>query len=325
MPPKRKSSAKVVAKVVAKRAKKGARRSPRSSRQELSSPPPVSPTPSAPFTRSRNNPSVPVSQAAQADGISLPLDAGISDNELDSITVLDEPLVQVLVSDDELPTFNNPRPTSGSASSHLEEHLKQKIIQGKFVAFSTLLPNSRTVEKLTFNSQSGLLQKTTSARKLYNFEEWLDAFTVFSSVRADAYPDEGSSLFVYLKTIKSINDRGGNFIRYDESFRCNNRGGASIDWGRVDPVELSWAMSDPNYTPYKQLTARKEGNIKRPVVNTQRANINSGHRTPSFKCYDFNNRSCTRFNCKYSHACMRCGGPHKLSVCPNKNSNNTTK
>ena len=156
-----------------------------------------------------------------------------------------------VASDDELPR-DAPLPASGSVTAHLDEKIIQKVVQGRYIHLSSLLPNTTTSSKLVFNPQSGSLTTSSSNKRLFNYSDWLDAFFIFATVRGEAHPTEAVHMFKYMQTIKRIKDLGGNFVKYDESFRAKHKGAPTIPWGEVDPEEMLWACGDPAYTPYEK-------------------------------------------------------------------------
>ena len=224
-------------------------------------------------------------------------------------------------SDDELPTTQQ-QSVSSEVGNHLEEKVIEKIVQGRYVHFSSLLPNNKEAGKLVVDG--GMLATTSTNRRLYNFSEWLDAFIIYSSVRGSAHPMEAVPMLKYLQVIKRIQGRNGNFVKYDEAFRAKHRGSAMIPWQQVDSEELSWAMNDPSYTPYEELRRR---NFQRPQQNytrTPSANRQPTRRTyvstlPTIKCcYAYNDGAQCSPTCKYPHVCRRCGKKHRITACNQK-------
>ena len=118
------------------------------------------------------------------------------------------------VGDDELPVFAGPAVGSASVAAHLDDAIKRKVTQGRYVALSTLLPSHRAMGRL-----SGA-DAVSAPRRLYKFQEWLDAFLVYAAARIEAHAKEGGPLIKYIQTVKRVHDKGGNFVRYDEAFRA---------------------------------------------------------------------------------------------------------
>ena len=141
------------------------------------------------------------------------------------------------VSDDDIP-LECPVPASGSIAAHLDDRIIQKIVQGRYLHLSSVLPTNKPTTKLVFNSQSGMLASTANNKRLYNFSEWLDAFLIYAYVRGSIHEKESVKMYKYIQTVKRIKDRGGNFVRYDEAFRAKHKGSPSIPWDSVDTEEM---------------------------------------------------------------------------------------
>ena len=212
-----------------------------------------------------------------------------------------------MADDDPLPIMSGPQSSSASVSDHLDDVIRRKIVQGRYVSLCSLLPTHRSSEKLTFDARDRTLTAQSGSRKLYNYREWVDAFYVYAAVRCEVHKDEGSLLFKYMQTIKRIHDRGGNFVQYDEAFRARHRGKAFIDWGTLEDGQLSWALNDPGYVPYDKFMAEKARSSKQQ----------SGRPTGGPKvCYGYNQRSgCTKAVCHFPHKCQRCQGSHPVMQC----------
>lgn len=221
----------------------------------------------------------------------------------------------VVAVDDELPVRSDSRFNAGVAS-HLEEPTVAKIVQGRYVQFNTLLSGYRPVEKLMVSRSgeaAGSLTTAPATRKLYNFSEWLDAYIVYASVRGGAHPGEMPDLWKYLSHVKRIHARGGNFVAYDESFRCKHRGEAVIPWGQLDSEEMSWAVGDPGYVPYEQYVK-----VKGPQKGQLRSRAFAGSTRVSNAgiCFSYNKgRRCLSSPCRFSHKCQACGAPHPITSC----------
>lgn len=247
-----------------------------------------------------------------------------------------------MASDDELP----PAPSfmaDADVGSHLDSKLISKIVQGRYVHFSSLLPSYRDTSRVTLDVRKGTLVTTSSNRRLFKFSEWTDAFINFQYIRGSAHPAEAMPLVKYFQTIKRIQGRGGNFVGYDEAFRSKHKGEAVIPWQKLDSEEMSWAMGDPGYTPYeefvKERAARRSigavverfgtGSRKMPMYRSSQPMMPS---MPAYRsapplvagqlrqypriCFAFNDvRGCDRKPCLYAHACKRCFGPHRVEDC----------
>lgn len=224
------------------------------------------------------------------------------------------------VSDDELPA-DNPQLSTAGMDAHLDTKVSLKIIQGRYVHFSSLLPGHKQNQKLVISPTEGQLTSVSSNRKLYNFSEWLDAFTIYAAVRVSGHPSEAAPLFKYQQTIKRIQARGGNFVRYDENFRCKHKGQPAIPWHQLDTEEFSWASNDPSYTPYEEFQKRKQ-----PRFNFKRTTSTSAPAARPLVCFAYNAiHGCREPNCRYKHICRKCARQHPAVTCQQKADNSMGK
>ena len=224
------------------------------------------------------------------------------------------------ISDDELPR-ECPLPASGSVTAHLDDRTLQKIVQGRYIQLSTLLPSNKTSTKLTFDSQTGALEAKSSSKKLFNFSEWLDAFLIYATVRGSAHASEAVHMYKYIQTVKRIKDRGGNFVRYDENFRAKYKGLPTIPWQTIDSEEMLWACGDPSYVPFEKYIKIKEG------TKTFKARDRHTFRSTraKSKCFYYNRgQYCDKKRCNYLHECRICGGPHPAAACNQQTSTKPT-
>ena len=248
----------------------------------------------------------------------------LSDTEQEEPSDDDVPLAEIAgevtsvvsdVSDDEVsPELSaSTASTANSIATHLDEKIKRKIVQGRYVALCTLLPSHRSTTKLSYSQSSNTLVASHTSRRLYNFSEWTDAFLIYASVRSEAHPLESPALFKYMQTIKRINDRRANFVRYDDAFRMKFKGLPTIPWGTVDSEELGWAVGDPSFIPYDKFKEQRTGARSRNF--SFRRSVNSQTKSVDI-CYDFNNNGkCHRNTCKYLHKCQKCGANHSKKAC----------
>ena len=267
------------------------------------------------------------------EDIEIPGACNISDNESINNNTLQVHQDEQF-SDDELP-FVEENPVASDVGSHIDEDTVGKIVQGRYVQFSSLLPSNRDTQKIVFSAGTGSLAAVSSNRRLFNFSEWLDAFIIYSAIRGAAHPNEAVPLVKYLQTIKRIQGRNGNFVRYDDAFRAKYKGASTIPWHRLDSEELSWSMGDPDYIPYKEYQRRSNDStvsfktlrngrngagISKPGSSGMRP---KGDARPAFttsrRCHSFNEgASCQKTPCPFLHVCKACGGNHALSHCYQK-------
>ena len=219
--------------------------------------------------------------------------------------------VEDSVSGDELP--EHAKGSGRRMHAHLDGKAIQKIVQGRFVILASLLPSHRSTNRVAFNASTGALTSQPMDRRLFRFEEWLDAFYIYAAVRAKAHPEEGAGMFKYLQTVKRIKDRNGNFTRYDEAFRAFRADQPSIDWEEVDGEELGWATSDPDFVPYERYKAQRKSAAPSASFRDRPA---SAPARPRGSCWAFNREGlCGKTACRYQHCCSKCSGKHPVKVC----------
>ncbi|CAC5402846.1 unnamed protein product [Mytilus coruscus] len=141
-----------------------------------------------------------------------------------------------------------------------------------------------------------VLQQKQQQQKITNIDQWTDAFLVFISVYCLAHPEKFQELLKYTNNIRIAAKRCGSYSigwkQYDEQFRLKISQNPTASWADID-LEL-WLMYISQNNNATESTVRS-----------------------IYKCYAFNyNGSCTRFNCTYSHSCIRCFAAHPLVSCP---------
>jgi hypothetical protein len=188
--------------------------------------------------------------------------------------------------------------------------IKLKIWNNEFVDLKLLLPNSHE-EPLSIMVKAGKieLQQTSSNKNPISIHQWTDAFLIFSSIYLQKFPQEAGNLLKYMFTVRDINKLHGDqaWRIYDESFR-KIRETSVLPWERV-VAEL-------------RLKAASMG-FKSP----NKFQGNNGKRQP-FRpkfCYAFNKgQHCNSYQCKFSHTCQDCNGPHPRIRCTGIRSNSTS-
>ncbi|VDI41690.1 Hypothetical predicted protein, partial [Mytilus galloprovincialis] len=157
------------------------------------------------------------------------------------------------------------------------------------------LPNNEESYSQNINEQDGVLQSKPKAStvKINSISQWTDAFLIFIDIYLSSHLGEARGLLKYMSNIRLGASRvpGLGWKRYDEQFRLKKIRMPSCNWGTVDLELWLLFMYDDN-TQFNP----------NPVTN-------------AYKCYDYNNGSCTRPNCHYSHSCLRCSGIHPSVNC----------
>jgi hypothetical protein len=187
-------------------------------------------------------------------------------------------------------------------SCTLNDSLKSKIIEEKYIDLSLLLPSissqgfeSAESNKLVLNLAGELQVKKSRSQKIANMEAWTDAFIVYMSVYLSVHVNKTQELLKYMNTIRlgEKRIRGLGWKAYDEQFRYRMSVNPNNSWGKIDD-ELWLLFMFPQNQSF-------------PSVTGQGSNAN--------KCFDYNFRQCIRIICHYIHACLNCGYNHPSRLC----------
>ncbi len=200
--------------------------------------------------------------------------------------------------------------STDSLGFHLPQATRDKIFKGEFVEFSGLLKgwdrNGQHDGTLKIN-KDGLLEMQRSTNDIKQIGEWMTAFTIFSSVYLEQFPQKHQELLKYMYVIQLAAKRGQNWIHYDRQFRLR-MAKSPMSWGEIH-AEL-WLLymnhgttgEDRHSTQYNPHPMARQ-----PPSHTQKLGF----------CWDYNEmgKICRRQNCKFQHTCFNCGGEHPQAKC----------
>eukprot|EP00117_Sycon_ciliatum_P005525 scpid28772/ scgid9436/ len=226
--------------------------------------------------------------------------------------------------------------------------LRDRIVRGEFTELSDLLP-----ESLGFEGDHDVMQLDVGAgrsvqlvpksshrqpakRHIYDLATWVEAFTTYSRVLADASPQLAGDLWAYQAIIVDANVRFHNdaWLSYDRKFRMAT---ASL------PHRYSWSVIDPNLWqscltgrgrppcqrcsmvhPSQPSSCPFRGGLPAPTAPT---GSQFSHQ-PGFDgkaiCRNFNFGSCLLSPCSRAHVCIQCRGRHPARQC-SKSGDSTKK
>ena len=238
-------------------------------------------------------------------------------------------------------------PSSGDLPV-LPPRLRDRIVRGEFTELSDLLP-----ESLGFEGDHDVMQLDVGAgrsvelvpksshrqpakRHIYDLATWVEAFTTYSRVLADASPQLAGDLWAYQAIIVDANVRFHNdaWLSYDRKFRMAK---ASL------PHRYSWSVIDPNLWqscltgrgrppcqrcsmvhPNQPSSCPFRGGLPAPTAPT---GSQFSHQ-PGFDgkaiCRNFNFGSCLLSPCSRAHVCIQCRGRHPARQC-SKSGDSTKK
>jgi hypothetical protein len=183
--------------------------------------------------------------------------------------------------------------------THITSQLKQRIISGKYIELSNLLPPKvgPKEKNLTMNNMGEIVAKDNFTPKVETIEQWTDLMHTYAMVYLSAHPSKTVEMLKYIQTVRMGVNRGAmSWKEYDIQYRLRKEQNPASSWGKVDS-ELWLMYMTPGSSVSTSLTA--PSTINHPA-----------------KCYNYNYKgSCDKYPCKYLHICLCCGGLHPLLHC----------
>lgn len=221
-------------------------------------------------------------------------------------------MAHVLQSDQIIPSHNNDhisaiRLANDDLAAHIPASIKQQICRGEYINLALLLKGA--VDLAEFCSGS-FLKLSADGRiessqreckdKINSIERWTDAFIVYTSIYLTAHPGKMHEMLHYMNNIRECAkyQAGEAWKVYDEQFRLR-QALHPAPWSQINN-DLWWRCM--------QLKPQNYGVQTRPATQNF-----------SYSCKDFNNGVCRWPNCKFTHACSKCGGPHTVANCSSSN------
>ena len=184
--------------------------------------------------------------------------------------------------------------------AHVDQGLKQKIINHEYVDFARLVPRDHITReedhRMELVSKGGNTyfvpvsdREIGPGSGISNFAKWEQAFRVFSNIYTKEYPGCSSELIQYNHIIYSASQSftWDNVYMYDKEFRMHLSNYPQRSWSVI--LQQAWSMC----------LRDRQNNFD------ARQNNNSGSkRTKREPCRRFNKGLCTAgASCKYDHRC----------------------
>ena len=188
---------------------------------------------------------------------------------------------------------------------HLDQNLRQKIIQHEYVDFAHLLPRDRVKSesdnRLEMVNQNGhtywIPYSDRDNLSISSYHKWELAFRVFSNVYTGAHPTRASELLQYHHLIYSASQNfiWDNVYMYDIDFRIHLSNHPNRSWAAILQQAWSFRLKD-RLTHFKYNPANS---------SDKSGNARSG-KTPKL-CTPFNQGYCGYGpSCKFEHKCALC-------------------
>ena len=217
-----------------------------------------------------------------------------------------------------------------------------RILRGEFIDMAELLRDNLEAQR------RGALQESPSTsspsvgrprREVPDLLSWVQCFGVYTAVIASKHPDRIQKLLAYQTLIIREARRcgGKGWLSYDSYFRQQMAGEWRGDeWGRLNPYLFSSTFlafggsHRPNcslclesdhqeeecaLSKAKGAASSSKHLVSRDPPRDNSSRVNKGKTPRSTVCFSWNQGDCSYPYCKFRHACVRCGGDHKIIHC----------
>ena len=200
---------------------------------------------------------------------------------------------------------------------HVAGAVRQKIESELFVEFAGLLPE-RAVQgdaalrtlSVSVNGEISVVPKEHVGSKSLSFEQWLQAWFVFSTAYLRKFPLAAVPLLKYSEAIRSMAQKGTDWARYDLMFR-KARGNY--------PRQYRWEVLNTELFLQSQQLRAPRG-VSSPFRQAEQKS--GGGFIPVGFCRKFHSRGlfcpAKSGECRFKHVCPTCQGEHVWYLCPGK-------
>lgn len=185
---------------------------------------------------------------------------------------------------------------------HVPNTLKQQICRREYINLSLLLKGSVELSEFCAGQslmilKSGVIEAHPKEYKDYipSIDKWTDAFIIYMAIYLSEFPNAAPDMLKYMATIRECAGRPGFAWRtYDKQFRLRQAASPS-SWAATNHDLWCRCMGTPDLQANPDATRPK---------------------TPlRYPCLAFNKGSCSWPECKFQHACMKCGRGHPMAYC----------
>ena len=202
-----------------------------------------------------------------------------------------------------------------AVGSHLDEKLRDKIIQGGYVDLAKLLPRDRLdreedhrLEQVIRGGQSFFVPMSEkNVTPVNSFNRWEQAFRLYLNVYSRGNPTRVSELIQYIHVIEVANGAfpWENVYRYDKEFRLHMSLHPERNWGII--LQQAWSLYMRERPVNGNNASSGSGNTSQGNSQKQGNGNENGNNRMKKICYKFNQGKCTYgFSCKFDHRCGVC-------------------
>ena len=217
-----------------------------------------------------------------------------------------------------LPQVTNSTPMMPPVPTHIKDH----IINGKFIDFATLLPQAMFtgghMEPTKVPTDSP--HKSSLGKGITNFVSWMEAWNVYISVVLSHSPERALEMIGYQRLITTASNQlpFPKWFAYDVKFRTLAAADPTLHWDQRH-VDLWLECIAPSKESQRRWPCSFCGSTFHFPENCPKCPFRAGKQPPKPPdvrrpqhpiCRDFNSSQCTRAACKYHHICaIRQGNP----------------
>ena len=208
-----------------------------------------------------------------------------------------------------------------SLCSHVNDKLKQKVWDQKYVEMASLLPKKAkeaTVTRISWSAEDAIevsRAPPSSVDKL-NIQEWQQAWNIFQAIMG-SNPNTKEylpALLVHGECVLKLAREGGKWGDYDTEFRRQVESGEAC-FGQIDDVAFHGARMDGLRDRVLNKHLGGDKGSKPPGPSSSPPNKPAGTVPPGY-CFQFHTMGkCTVFPCKFNHRCWKCSGEHRGRLC----------
>ena len=197
----------------------------------------------------------------------------------------------------------------------VSDKLKSKIWAREYVDLGNLLdPNYENHDTLQVIGSEGefRLAPKKSGRKIQNLGQWCDSFMIYLTVYSRKFPEEVPQMTTYLHQMKTLSNKGGDYLYYDEEFRYL-RAKSNIGWDIIPDLWLECRDVRSNRNKSQR---NNNSNFRDKNYNFHPNYSKQVH--PAGYCYRYHNTGqCSNPSCTFKHFCYNngCNIKHPVFTC----------
>lgn len=196
-------------------------------------------------------------------------------------------------------------------TGHVDRKTREKIRKGEFVNLSKLAGEAKGKKsRKRYEINDGLFEEIEEDSSLSS-SAWIEAYIIFMSIRLDSYPRETQGMLRHMQIVREMYRQGQNGVVYDTKFREMKAQYPDMQWGELLPIAVPRIYEGRATQKDTALPLERRGPGGEGESNKERQ--------PGGTCVFFNRgQRCPRVNCRYEHACVRCGSVnHPVVQCKN--------